>query len=174
MRVTFDQAFERVIGHEGGFQDDPRDRGNWTTGIIGQGELKGTKFGIAAHSYPHLDIRNLTLDQAKAIYKRDFWDRARGDQMDGAIAYQLFDMAVNHGNGNAIRMLQRALDVADDGIVGPMTLGALSRGTVPDVIKRLNAERLHFITKLSTFDTYGRGWVRRVADNLRYGADDTP
>lgn len=168
----FDLAFERVVGHEGGFGADPKDRGNWTTGIIGQGALRGTKFGISAMSYPDLDIKNLTLEQAKAIYKRDFWDRAKGDQYDTAIAYQLFDIAVNNGNGNAVRMLQRAAGVADDGQVGALTIAAVKSLTVTDVIMRLNAERLLFITKLSTWATYGKGWTNRVAGNLQFGAVD--
>ncbi|WP_458717073.1 glycoside hydrolase family 108 protein [Pseudomonas gregormendelii] len=168
----FDLAFERVVGHEGGYTTDPKDRGNWTTGVIGKGELKGTKFGISAMSYPTLDIKNLTVDQAKVIYKRDFWDRAKADQYDSAVSYQLFDMAVNHGNGNAIRMLQRAAKVADDGQIGPMSIAAVKAMTVTDVIMRLNAERLLFITKLTTFATYGKGWTNRVAGNLQYGAVD--
>lgn len=172
MKVNFDTAFERVIGHEGKFQNNPKDRGNWTTGIVGQGELKGTKFGISAMSYPHLDIKNLTLDQAKVIYKRDFWDRAKADQYHGAIAYQLFDMAINHGNGNAIRMLQRAAGVLDDGKVGNVTLGAINAMNLNDVLMRLNAQRIRFMTKLSTWPEFGAGWANRVAGNLEYGAVD--
>lgn len=168
----FDLAFERVVGHEGDFTDDPKDRGNWTTGVIGQGQCNGTKYGISAMSYPDLDIKNLTVDRAKAIYKRDFWDRAQADQYDAAIAYQLFDIAVNNGNGNAIRMLQRAVSVADDGQMGPRSLAAVKAMSVTDVIMRLNAERLLFITKLSTWPTYGKGWTNRVAGNLQYGAVD--
>jgi len=170
--MNFDQAFERLIGHEGGYQNARSDRGNWTSGVVGQGELRGTKFGISAMSYPDLDIRNLTVDQAKAIYRRDFWDRAKADQYHGAIAYQLFDMAINHGNGNAIRMLQRAVGVADDGSVGNMTLAAIKGADLNDTLMRLNGERLDFITKLSTWPDYGKGWTRRVAGNLRYAAQD--
>lgn len=168
----FDLAFERVVGHEGDFTDDPKDRGNWTTGVIGQGQCNGTKYGISAMSYPDLDIKNLTVDRAKLIYKRDFWDRAQADQYDAAIAYQLFDIAVNNGSGNAIRMLQRAVNVADDGQMGPRSLGAVKAMSITDVIMRLNAERLLFITKLSTWPTYGKGWTNRVAGNLQYGAVD--
>lgn len=170
--MNFNNAFERVVGHEGGFQNDPADRGNWTTGVIGQGLNRGTKFGISAMSYPDLEIRSLTVDQARAIYKRDFWDRAKADQYDFAIAFQLFDMAVNHGNGNAIRMLQRAVKVADDGQIGPASLAAIKAMNVNDVIMRLNAERLRFFAKLSTFSRYGAGWVNRVANNLDFGAQD--
>src|SRR5574337_419321 len=72
--MNFDEAFTFLIGDEGNFQDSSNDRGNWTTGIIGQGECKGTKFGISAYAYPLLDIRNLTLDEVKAIYLRDYWN----------------------------------------------------------------------------------------------------
>lgn len=170
--MNYNEAFKRVIGHEGKFQNDSKDRGNWTTGTIGKGELKGTKFGISAMSYPHLDIENLTLDQAKKIYYSDFWVRVSGDNLHNALVYQLFDAAVNHGSGNAIRMLQRAVDVADDGIMGNVTHGAILLTGTDDTLKTFNAERIDFFVKLSTFGRFGRGWMRRVADNLRYAADD--
>lgn len=168
----FDLAFERVVGHEGRFTADPNDRGNWTSGVLGQGQLKGTKYGIAAMSYPALDIANLTLEQAKALYKRDLWDRAQADRYGPALAYQLFDIAVNSGLTPATRMLQRAAGVADDGQVGAVTLAALNAMSAAEAILRLNAERLLFITTLPTWPTYGRGWAKRVASNLQYGAAD--
>ncbi|MBW5416098.1 MULTISPECIES: glycoside hydrolase family 108 protein [unclassified Pseudomonas] len=171
--MNFEMAFERVVGHEGNFQDDPNDRGNWTTGIIGEGQLKGTKFGISAMTYPKLDIKNLTLAQAKRIYKEDFWDRARLDQYDPGVAYQIFDAQVNHGPGNGIRFLQRAVKVVDDGDVGPKTLAAVREISVTDLVMQFNSQRLRFITKLQKFERYGAGWVNRVAGNLEYGAQDT-
>lgn len=170
--VTFDTAFDRLIGHEGKFTDHRNDRGNWTSGRVGVGELKGTKFGISAMTYPHLDIKNLTVDDARVIYERDFWLRAGADQYDGAIGYQVFDAAVNHGIGNAIRILQRAVRVADDGDVGPITLKAVQSMTATDVLMRFNAARIRFYTKLSTWADFGKGWMNRVAGNLDYGADD--
>lgn len=170
--MNFDQAFERLIGHEGKFTDDRNDKGNWTGGKIGKGQLRGTKYGISAAAYPTLDIFNLTLADAKAIYKRDYWDRAEADEYDGAIAFQLFDAAVNHGIENAVRFLQRAVGVADDGDVGPITLKAIKAMTVTDVLMRFNAERLYFYTTLSSWPTYSAGWARRIVGNLRYGAQD--
>lgn len=73
--MNFDTAFEKLIGHEGEFQNDPRDRGNWTTGVAGQGSNNGTKFGISAMAYPGEDIRNMTIERAKDLYKRDYWGR---------------------------------------------------------------------------------------------------
>jgi len=170
--MDYNTAFLRVVGHEGRFQKDPGDRGNWTTGVIGKGALKGTKYGISAMSYPHLDIENLTLEQARDIYYQDFWIRVSGEELHNALAYQLFDSAINHGIGNAIRILQRAVGVADDGRMGPITHRAVRNRGIDDVLKLFNAYRIKFFTSLSTFNKYGRGWMNRVADNLIYAADD--
>ena len=170
--IGFDEVFARLIGHEGGFSDDPKDPGNWTGGRPGVGKLLGTKYGIAANTYPDLDIKALTLDQAKAIYRRDWWDKIHADQLPGAVAFQLLDFAVNAGITRAVISLQRAVGVADDGKLGPRTLAAVNAMPVPDVIARFNAERLEFYASLSTWPTYGKGWARRVAGNLRYAAED--
>ena len=172
MKLSYDEAFDRVVGHEGGFQDSYHDRGNWTTGEVGRGELKGTKWGISAMTYPHLDIPNLSKEEAKQIYYEDFWLRVGGDDLSSAVVFQLFDASINHGVGNAIRMLQRAVGVADDGHYGPLTRTAVVCKSVDDVLHLFNAERLEFYTKLSTWNVYGKGWVRRVVENMRYGAYD--
>ena len=157
---TFDALIDRVLSHEGGYVNDPRDPG---------GE---TKFGIAKRSYPNVDIKGLTREDAVAIYRRDFWTRVQGDELPPAVAFQVFDAAVNHGTGNAVRWLQRAAGVADDGIIGPQTVAAVKRADPTDLVLAFNAERLEFYAKLTTFDAFGRGWTRRVAGNLRYAAKD--
>lgn len=170
--ITFDEAFRRLIGHEGGYSTDRRDPGNWTGGRVGVGTLKGTKFGLAANTYPNLDIKNLTLAQAKAIYKKDWWDKLGADGMHSAIVFQLWDFAINAGKSRAIKELQQAVGVPADGIIGPQTLAAVNEHDLNDVILSLTAERLKFYTSLSTFKTYGKGWTNRVADNLKYAAQD--
>lgn len=170
--MNYDTAFERVIGHEGGLSLDRNDRGNWTSGQVGVGELKGTKYGVSAMSYPNEDIRNLTLQRAKEIYKRDFWGRVQGDSLHNALVYQLFDAAINHGVGNAIRILQRSVNVSDDGKFGDITYAAIVERGIDDTLKVFNAERILFYTMISTFNNYGRGWMRRIAENLKYAADD--
>lgn len=170
--MTFDEAFDRLINHEGGFSDDPKDPGNWTGGRVNVGQLKGTKFGIAANTYGDLDIENLTLAQARGIYYRDWWLKAGADQMDAAIVFQLWDFAINAGMSTAVRALQRAVRVADDGSIGPMTLRAVRAMTVTDVLMRMTAQRLRFYTSLSTWQTYGKGWTNRVAGQLDYAAED--
>lgn len=154
--MTFDQVFDKLINHEGGYVFNPHDPG---------GE---TKFGISKRSYPHLDIHSLTLADAKTIYRRDFWDRAQCDKLHPDIAFDLFDGAVNSGIGQAIRWLQRAVGVADDGVVGPLTLASINRENDTSAIRaRYSGHRLDFMTRLSTWDVFGKGWARRIASNLQ-------
>lgn len=169
---NFNKAFDRVIGHEGGFTDDPRDRGSWTSGICGVGECKGTKYGLAAMTYPTLDIRNLTLDQARAIYKRDWWDKLGMDKYPPALAYQMFDASSNHGSGRAIQFVQKAVGAKADGIIGSKTLAAIDALDKNDLLLLFLAERLQYFTEVKTWKTYCTGWTRRVVQNLRYAAED--
>ena len=172
MDSKFILSFDRVIGHEGLFQNDRDDRGNWTSGKIGVGELKGTKFGIAAMTYPHLDIKNLTKEDAKEIYYKDWWIKLGMDKFRPALSYQMFDAAINHGMHNATKMLQRAAGSIDDGIIGPNTMKAVKALEINDALFLFLAERLEFFTNIRTFNKYGRGWSRRVAGNLRLAAQD--
>jgi lysozyme family protein len=170
--MNFDKAFERLIAHEGGYSDDSRDPGNWTGGKVGVGTCKGTKYGLAANTYPNLDIKNLTIEQAKEIYKRDWWDKLGADQLHPAIVFQLWDFAVNAGKCRAVKELQQVAGVPDDGIIGPATIAAVKKLDINDVLLGLTAERLRFYTSLSTFATYGKGWVNRCADNLKFAMQD--
>lgn len=162
----------RLLPIEGGYSNDPDDPGNWTGGRKGSGKLKGTKYGIAANTYPNLDIKNITWDQAKAIYKRDFWDKVNGDILPGAVQYSALDGAINSGISRSVRWLQGAARVADDGIWGPVTLRAVTSADPNDLLLRYNALRLQFMTDLSTWDRYGKGWARRICKNLLFGAED--
>jgi lysozyme family protein len=157
--MNFDTAFDRLISHEGGYVNHPNDPG---------GE---TKFGICKRSYPNVNIAALTVEDAKAIYKRDFWD-VLGDDIHPAIKFQVFDFAVNSGIQTAIRKLQAAVGVADDGHWGPASAAAVTKMMPPDVIMLYVAERLDFWRKLSTWSTFGAGWAGRAANDLRFAAKD--
>jgi lysozyme family protein len=164
--------FDRLIGHEGVWTIDERDPGNWTGGRQGVGTLKGTKYGIAANTYPDLNIRDLTLDDAREIYHRDWWLKLGADELPPAVSYQVWQFAVNAGMGTAKRGLQFAVGVAQDGRIGPITLAAVKRADLCDILLRFNSFVLEHYAALSTFHTFGRGWTRRVAANLRYAAID--
>ena len=174
MDAIFVKSFDRVIGHEGRFQKIQGDRGNWTGGQVRVGVLKGTKFGISAMTYPDLDIENLTVEQAKDIYYRDWWVKLGMDKWKPALSYQMFDAAINHGMHNAGKMLQRAVATPDDGVIGPATRRAVDTMTLDDVLMCFLGERLDFMTYVGTWDTFGKGWARRIALNLKLAAEDTP
>lgn len=152
--MDFDRAFDKVIGHEGGYVNDPRDPG---------GE---TKYGISRRAYPNLDIRNLTLDQAKGIYKRDYWDRCLCDQLPGLLRFHIFDAAVNSGVKQAAIWLQRAVGANADGIVGPRTIAAARAANPERVVAHMTGQRLDFMADLKNWPVHGRGWAKRLASNL--------
>lgn len=127
MTPAFARAFAAVVGVEGGFTKDPGDPGNWTGGAIGAGELRGTKWGISAAAYPTLDIAALTISAAAALYRPRYWDVIAGDALPVPIGLIAFDCAVNQGPGIAARILQQALGVVADGVVGPVTVAAAAR-----------------------------------------------
>ena len=164
--MNFNRAFELLIGNEGKFTRDPADRGNWTSGKVGVGELKGTKYGISAMSYPKLNIINITLDEAKTIYKRDFWDKINGENLPEAIRFDMFDAAVNMGVGTACRILQETVGTTPDGNIGNVTLACIATMNPETLDKRLAANRLLHLCQIPTWPSYGKGWVSRVANNL--------
>lgn len=167
--MTFDDAFAIVIGEEGGYSADRNDPGNWTGGEIGEGVLKGTKYGIASHVYPDLDIQNLTLEQAKEIYRRDYWNRIKGDELPWPLALYVFDSAVNQGPVSAVMLMQDALGVQSDGAVGPVTLAAAKVASDRSIDKFM-ALRARRYSRTRNFDLYGTGWLTRLFSIARQGA----
>lgn len=155
--MNFDTAFHKLLGHEGGYSNHPQDPGgetNW-----------GVTVAIALENGYQGSMRDLPLDVAKAIYRKRYWDAVRADELPASVRYPMFDAAVNSGPGQAIRWLQRALGVADDGKLGPITLAAAAQA--PDLSRKLLGQRLEFMTNLSTWPAFGKGWARRIAALLQ-------
>lgn len=152
-------AFTRQA--EGGFTKNPDDPGNWTSGVVGSGELLGTNFGISAADYPNLDIANLTIQTAGAIYQRDYWDKVAGDSLPLGVDLAVFDAGVNIGVSGAARMLQRVVGTLQDGQIGQKTLAAVAAMPVATVIADFIAERLAFYKSLPAFSDFGDGWTNR-------------
>jgi len=120
---------------------DPRDKGNWTGGRVGVGELRGSKYGISAAAHPAIDIANLSLEGAKALFESEYWRTIRGDELPYPIALCLADDAYNHGSPMATRNLQQALRVTVDGHFGSGTLAAALRANVRELVKEFQAQR---------------------------------
>lgn len=153
--MSFETAFRFTLGHEGGYVNDPRDPG---------GE---TNWGISKRSYPHLDIKFLTLDEAQAIYLRDYWQAASCERMPPKIAIAVFDAAVHHGPKTAVKLLQRALKVADDGEYGRITHGTLQSRDTNETLDLLLAQRAVYLTTCPAWPTYKVGWLKRLFNLAR-------
>ena len=156
--MNFDKAFDRLLGHEGGFVDHPKDPGG------------ATRYGITQriarkHGYTG-DMRDFPVEEAKRIARAEYWDEVRADEVPDAVRFDLFDGAYHSGPPQAIKWLQRAAGAADDGIIGPKTLAAARAMDPHRLAERYNGHRLRFLTNLKTWPTFGRGWARRIADNL--------
>lgn len=151
---AFDDAFEILVGHEGGYVNDPNDPG---------GE---TKYGISKRSYPAENIGAMTLDRAKTIYKRDFWDKARCDELDPVLAFQVFDAAVNSGVSASVKWLQQAAGAVADGAFGPNTMRAVQAIPAGALAARMTGWRLLAMTDMRGWRNYSKGWARRLGKNL--------
>lgn len=158
--MDFHKAFGLLMGHEGGFVDDPNDPGG------------RTKYGISQRSYPDLDIKNLTLREARRIYYEDYWQAVRADNLPGWLRFDVFDGAVNSGPKQSIKWLQFAVGAAQDGIIGNETLSKARDAKKPRaVLMRMAAARLMFMSKTKNVKHHGAGWMVRMAKNIFRGSN---
>ena len=164
MSKNFQKSLKRVLKHEGGYVNPPSDPGGETNFGI-------TKSTARSYGY-HGSMRTIPMTVVEKIYKSQYWDAMSCENFDFALAYQLFDAAVNHGLLNARKILQRTIKVKDDGIIGAVSLAAIRQLDTADLVQMFNAERISFYTRISTFPTFGRGWMNRMVDNLRYAVED--
>ncbi|GHT91989.1 hypothetical protein FACS1894122_05210 [Alphaproteobacteria bacterium] len=158
--TKFLKAFEYLMYHEGGYSNNQADAG---------GE---TKFGISKRSYPHLDIKKLTQDQARQIYFVDFWLKGKYESIDDEhIALKVFDLAVNVGIPQANKLIQRALrstgvSVTEDGIVGPVTLKAINNADSTDLLTALKSEAAGYYRLIANINPsqqrFITGWLNRA------------
>ena len=149
-RNAFDRAFDFTLKEEGYYSNDPFDPG---------GE---TKYGISKRSYPNVDIKNLTLEDAKSIYFNDYWRPfEKVAEVNPALAMVLFDTGVNMGVGTATRMLQKAVGTKVDGVIGPMTITAINNYK-QDAIPFILRDRITYYASRPHWERYKNGWVIRV------------
>ena len=156
--MNFDTAFDILIGHEGGFSDHKDDPGGAT--MFGVTEVVARAAGYTG------PMRDLPRETAKTIYRKRYWDAVQADQLPAIVRFDVFDAAVNSGVSQAAKWLQRTVGVTADGVIGAQTVAA-ARGAGPMIAAHYLGVRLQFMTDLSTWPTFGKGWARRIAANLK-------
>lgn len=162
--MDFNRAFDLLIGHEGGYSRHPSDPGGET--------MWGITRKVALQEGYAGDMHVLPREFAKQVYRKRYWDAIKAERMPEAARFSIFDAAVNSGITQAVKWLQRCVDVVDDGVLGPLTLQAAERAPGLRLATDYNALRLDFMTSLPTWGQFGRGWARRIATNLQLSTEN--
>jgi len=157
----FERSMSVLAAHEGGYSNHPADPGGAT--------MKGvTKRVYDAHRKANdqavQDVRKITDAEVYEIYRAQYWDRVRGDELPAGLAYCVFDAAVNSGVSQAAKWLQRAVGVADDGAIGAMTLAAVGQRDAASIIDGICDQRMAFMKRLKQWIAFKNGWTRRVSE----------
>ena len=162
MKENFDKCFELMLKHEGGFVNHPQDPG----GMTNLGVTKQVWEEWLGRQVSEKEMRALTPIMVKPLYKRKYWDAVRADDLSTGVDYCVFDVSVNSGPGRAIKLLQQVVGATPDGGFGSITM-ALTKKAEADPVRIIElycAKRLEFLQSLKTFETFGKGWSRRVAE----------
>ncbi|MBS7698473.1 MULTISPECIES: glycoside hydrolase family 108 protein [unclassified Chelatococcus] len=157
--TNFQKAVDHVLASEGGYVDHPRDPG----GATNLGITRATLGRFRGREVTKAEVRALGLTEATAIYRQDYWTAVQADALPGGVDFAVFDCAVNSGPRRAILLLQEALGLTRDGIIGPATLRAAATAEPVALINRYCTLRLAFLGKLPTASVFGNGWRKRVA-----------
>jgi lysozyme family protein len=149
-----------ILRHEGGYVDHPRDPG----GATNLGITHATLADWRGRPVTKADVRALTVDEAKQIYRAKYWRAIHGDDLPAGVDLAVFDFAVNSGPGRAIRFLQAAVGQGQDGILGPRTLAAVQHGSTAEIVDAICTRRVEWLRTLPGWVTFGGGWSRRVKE----------
>ena len=167
MNGNFDKCMEMLLAHEGGYVNHPSDPG----GMTNLGVTKRTYDEFNGTDIDEEGMRNLTVEDVTPIYRRNYWERCRCQDLPDGIDWAVFDWAVNSGTGRAAKALQRAVGTLEDGAIGPQTLMCVGNEKPEEIINRIAIHRDSFYRSLSTFDTFGRGWLRRNDETREQALD---
>lgn len=160
MKDNFEAALKAILHHEGGFVSHPKDPG----GVTNLGVTKRVWEEWTGHEVDEKAMRALTPEVVAPMYKAKYWDRIRGDDLPTGVDYIVFDAAINSGPGRAAKWLQQTVGAVPDGAIGAGTLGKVAAMEPSEIVEKYQQTRLAFLESLPTWDTFGKGWGRRVAE----------
>ena len=152
-----------LLKHEGGFSNHKDDRG----GLTNLGVTKAVYDEFHGTDATEEDMRNLKKSDVEPIYRSNYWNRCRCQDLPSGVDWAVFDFAVNAGTGRAAKALQQAVEAEQDGSIGPLTLMKVKDHEVVNIINRIAIYREQFYRSLSNFDTFGKGWIRRNDETRR-------
>ena len=161
MKDNYQTALTNVLKSEGLWSDNPADPGGAT--------MKGITLVVYRNwkRNPHLtkdDLKNISDQDVYDLYKQLYWDKIHGDDLPSGVDYAVFDSAVNMGVGRASKLIQEAVGVTSDGVLGPASLSAIQKADTKELIEKFSALKESFYRSLATFQTFGKGWLNRVAE----------
>ena len=167
MKSNYDECLKTILHHEGGYVNHPKDPG-------GETNLGVTKRVYQEHGGTK-DMKDLLVEDVAPIYKKGYWDRMKGDDLPGGLDLCVFDFGVNAGPGRAAKFLQSMIGTTVDGGIGPNTLAKVEEyvreNGEAEAVKKYQALRQEYYEQLSTFDTFGKGWTRRVEETTKLALD---
>jgi lysozyme family protein len=168
MEANFFKSLDMVLHHEGGFVSHPEDPG----GATNKGITHKTYADFLGRPLEDVsELKNIPDEHVQLIYKSGYWNKVKADELPGGVDFCVFDWAVNSGPGRAAKALQKAVMVSQDGAIGPKTLAAVSEMTPTEIIESITNQRTEFYKGLNTFDTFGRGWLRRAKETRDFALD---
>jgi lysozyme family protein len=153
MEDNFDECLKMLLHHEGGYVNHPKDPGGETN--LGVTKRVYEKWGGTK------DMKDLTVEDVAPIYKKEYWDRCKCDDLEAGVDWAVFDWAVNSGTGRAAKAIQKICGATQDGAIGPKTLALIGTQNTQYVVEEFGKIRQQFYESLKTFDTFGKGWTRR-------------
>ena len=163
MKENFEKSLELVLQHEGGYVNHPSDPGGRTN--LGVTQRVWEQY--VGHKVDEAEMRSLTKEMVSPLYRKEYWDAVRGDQLPSGADYLAFDFAVNAGSFRCVKTIQRALNITADGVIGPVTVKAIQDTNAEDFINNFSAAKESFYRGLTNFPTFGKGWLNRVAEGKK-------
>ena len=163
MKANFDKCLEMLLHHEGGYIWHAEDPGGETN----LGVTRAVYEQWVGRQVMDGEMKTLTPDDVAPIYKKNYWDKVRGDDLPAGLDWAAFDWAVNSGAGRPAKAIQRCVGATQDGAIGPKTLAAIANKEPDKIIEYVHDIRQKFYERLKTFKTFGRGWTRRNAETLK-------